>query len=101
MLVDCNDFDMGDFEDLMKNVNVGECRSHLFLHFTHHNFPELPDDLVRMDTGEAIQDPNTRRIKTDKYRDMVSRSPQHTLFVGGTYYCLLLFESTYLLRNLV
>merc|ERR1711884_613505 len=48
---DCNDFDMGDFEDLMKNINV--------------------DDLLRMDTGEAIQDPNTRRIKTDKYRDML------------------------------
>ena len=88
MLVDCNDFDMGDFEDLMKNVNVGECRP--FQRFALTTVC-VPDDLVRMDTGEAIQDPNTRRIKTDKYRDMVSRSPQHTLLGGGTYYRLLLF----------
>ena len=90
MLVDCNDFDMGDFEDLMKNVNVGKCGCQLFLHFALTTVC-VPDDLVRMDTGEAIQDPNTRRIKTDKYRDMVSRSPQHTLLGGGTFYCLLLF----------
>ena len=90
VFVDCNDFDMGDFEDLMKNVNVGKCRSHLFLHFALTSVC-VSDDLLRMDTGEAIQDPNTRRIKTDKYRDMVSRSPQHTLLGGGTYYHLLLF----------
>ena len=55
-----------------------------------------------MDTGEAIQDPNTRRIKTDKYKEMVSRSPQHIdYWEEAPTIAFSFFESTYLLRNLL